>query len=108
MTLLAGARSARAGPWLLRRRLPSSRPSRLCSAVQTPPAAGRALALVLGAALLGLAGCGSGSPASPPTTSATSRPPLPVPAPATSSAAAAAGTQLTLSAVGDVIMGNAP
>ncbi|OLB67185.1 MAG: capsular biosynthesis protein [Actinobacteria bacterium 13_2_20CM_2_72_6] len=60
------------------------------------------------AALLGLAGCDS-KPATPsPPASVTTAPPLPVPAPATSSAGPAAGSQLTLSAVGDVIMGNAP
>ena len=65
-------------------------------------------ALVVTAALLGLAGCDS-KPATPsPPASVTTAPPLPVPAPATSSAGPAAGSQLTLSAVGDVIMGNAP
>jgi hypothetical protein len=64
------------------------------------------LALVFAvAALLGLAGCDSSSPAPPPAP-ATSVPPPPLPLPAGSSAAPA--TELTLSAVGDVIMGNAP
>ncbi len=71
-----------------------------------PPAR---LAVALVAAVLGLAACGTGGhPASPPTSAA---PPVPAPAdstPAPSPAAPSTAAQLTLSAVGDVIMSNAP
>jgi hypothetical protein len=69
---------------------------------------GRLVPLVA-ALLLGLAACGSGGP--PPTPApagvTSGQPPLPTPA-APSAAPAVADAQLTLSAVGDVIMGNAP
>jgi hypothetical protein len=55
-----------------------------------------------------LAGCGHSAPPPAPVP-ADNQPPVPAPAPAASSAAPAdPGAQLTLSAVGDVIMGNAP
>ena len=71
-------------------------------------ASGRlALLAALSAAVLGLAGCGGAAPATTPT------PPVPTPAgssptPAPSPVAPSTVAQLTLSAVGDVIMSNAP
>jgi len=69
---------------------------------------GRLALVVAAAALIGLAGCDSSpKPTTPPAASVTSLPP-PLPTPAGSTTPSAPDTQFTLSAVGDVIMGNAP